>query len=260
MRKLLPGCLIALVAIALLAPVGPREATASPCKADGDVCRTSRSCCGTRGNDGVCVKAPAQGFGLCCTRVGSDTTCDGRDDDCDGLVDEGYVATPTTCGTGGCASTGSLVCENGALRDTCDASAADGQACTDGSVCTSGDTCNAGACTGASVPGCCETDQDCTSPNTCGGDGTPNVCGCTPGTCLPSDCGSVPDGCGGILDCPCSRCRGYCDGGLDTISTVCGVDQEQLCLADGCFDLCEAECMEHFGLGCDSADCIPCEP
>ncbi len=40
----------------------------------------------------------------------SDATCDGIDDDCDGSTDEEYVSTPTTCGTGACASTGSTEC------------------------------------------------------------------------------------------------------------------------------------------------------
>ncbi|TNF32345.1 MAG: HYR domain-containing protein [Deltaproteobacteria bacterium] len=47
------------------------------------------------------------------------TACDGQDNDCDGLQDEGYVPTSTTCGVGGCASTGSLVCQSGSLYDTC---------------------------------------------------------------------------------------------------------------------------------------------
>ena len=210
----------------------------------------------------MCVKGSGERFGLCCTRTGNDTNCDGRDDDCDGAVDDGYVATPTTCGVGDCASTGSEVCESGALRDTCDASATNGSSCSDGSVCTEADTCSGGACTGTRISGCCDTDQDCTYPNTCGGDGTPNVCGCTPSTCSASDCGETPDGCGGTLTCPCSRCRGYCTDGLSSVSTVCGRDQELLCSAEAaeCFDLCDRECQEHFGVGCDRASCIPCEP
>lgn len=46
----------------------------------------------------------------------------------------------------------------------------------------------------------------CTAPQTCGGGGTPNVCGrpaCVPTTCAAQskNCGSIPDGCGGTISC-----------------------------------------------------------
>jgi hypothetical protein len=58
-----------------------------------------------------------------------DSTCDGVDDDCDGLIDEDYVATETTCGAGGCAATGLLTCADGALTDTCEAGAGGDEVC-----------------------------------------------------------------------------------------------------------------------------------
>ena len=50
---------------------------------------------------------------------GTDTTCDGRDDDCDSRTDEGYVAAPTACGAGSCRAQGQRVCQGGQVRDTC---------------------------------------------------------------------------------------------------------------------------------------------
>ena len=43
----------------------------------------------------------------------------------------------------------------------------------------------------------------CADPETCGGSGTPNQCGCTPTTCAATGvtCGSVSDGCGQVLTC-----------------------------------------------------------
>jgi hypothetical protein len=53
------------------------------------------------------------------TPAGSDTSCDAIDSDCDGSVDEDYLAPLTTCGVGGCFNTGRMVCTSGALHDTC---------------------------------------------------------------------------------------------------------------------------------------------
>jgi hypothetical protein len=50
-------------------------------------------------------------------------TCDGRDDDCNGAIDDGFMAETTSCGLGVCAQTGETVCSNGAMRDTCVAGA-----------------------------------------------------------------------------------------------------------------------------------------
>jgi hypothetical protein len=60
--------------------------------------------------------------GGACTQTGvSETICNGIDDDCDGLIDEDYATTTTTCGLGECAgNTGQLECQNGTEVDTCD--------------------------------------------------------------------------------------------------------------------------------------------
>ncbi len=54
-----------------------------------------------------------------CSPPGEDTTCDGMDDDCDGGTDEDFPSTPTACGIGGCASTGTTSCVSGQLQDSC---------------------------------------------------------------------------------------------------------------------------------------------
>ncbi|MEK6776779.1 MAG: MopE-related protein [bacterium] len=53
------------------------------------------------------------------TPASSDTTCNGIDDNCNGQVDDGYVATPTSCGVGACASSGQMACQNGTIVNTC---------------------------------------------------------------------------------------------------------------------------------------------
>jgi subtilisin-like proprotein convertase family protein len=49
------------------------------------------------------------------------TACDNVDNDCDGLQDEGYVPTATSCGTGACSSSGQRICQSGSIIDTCTA-------------------------------------------------------------------------------------------------------------------------------------------
>lgn len=100
------------------------------------------------------------------------------------------------------------------------------------SVCTK--TCTPKTCSqlnlncGAVADGCGGTIDcgQCSNGQTCGGGGTPNVCGsgspCTPKTCseLGLNCGSTSDGCGGTIAC------GVCYNGLicggDGTPNVCG--------------------------------------
>jgi len=48
-----------------------------------------------------------------------DSSCNGIDENCDGYADDGYVATPTTCGADFCYAEGALSCINGTVVDTC---------------------------------------------------------------------------------------------------------------------------------------------
>ncbi len=49
----------------------------------------------------------------------NDATCNGSDDDCDGVSDEDYQPLPTSCGVGACAATGGTSCVLGAVLDSC---------------------------------------------------------------------------------------------------------------------------------------------
>lgn len=54
-----------------------------------------------------------------CVFLALDGTCDGVDDDCDGLFDEDYAPLATNCGVGACASSGVTSCVNGSVQDSC---------------------------------------------------------------------------------------------------------------------------------------------
>jgi len=49
----------------------------------------------------------------------SDNTCNGIDENCNGIADDKYIPTNTTCGTGACVTTGQNVCRYGMIVNTC---------------------------------------------------------------------------------------------------------------------------------------------
>jgi hypothetical protein len=53
------------------------------------------------------------------TPAPDDASCNGIDDDCNGLVDDGYVPVATNCGIGACARTGATSCVGGHVTDSC---------------------------------------------------------------------------------------------------------------------------------------------
>jgi alpha-tubulin suppressor-like RCC1 family protein len=151
----------------------------------------------------------------------NDLSCNGVDDDCNGQVDDGYVPTATSCGTGACAATGATVCVSGEVESDCtegtptsDANCNNVDNDCDGqvdehyvSVVTS---CGSGACASTGATSCVagSVQNSCTVPTADNdGDGTPNCSdGCpdnapktAPGTCgcatpdSDSDSDSSPD-------------------------------------------------------------------
>jgi len=64
----------------------------------------------------------ADGVGDACDAINpgaDDSNCDGVDDNCNGVADDEYVSTPTSCGMGECAAAGTLNCVGGAEVDSC---------------------------------------------------------------------------------------------------------------------------------------------
>src|SRR5262245_51169616 len=87
-------------------------------------------------------------------------------------------------------------------------------------------TCAAQGATCGTIPNGCGgtlTCGVCTAPQTCGGGGVANSCGCTPTTCAAQgkNCGTIPNGCGGTLACGVCTAPQTCGGG--GVPNVCGV-------------------------------------
>ena len=51
---------------------------------------------------------------------GAPELCDGKDNDCDDVVDIDYVPLPTTCGYGPCLTSGHILCDDGEPEASCD--------------------------------------------------------------------------------------------------------------------------------------------
>ncbi len=167
--------------------------------------------------------------------------CGPMADGCGGFVDCGSCPSNQSCGAAG--------------PSKCGSSGVDAGTCTP-KTCANYPS---NAC-GPLPDGCggvlttCGTNSNgsCTAPQTCGGGGTPSVCGgssgCVPKTCgqLGAQCGPAGDGCGGVIpDCgPCTApqtCGGggtpsVCGGTNACVKKTCADYPANSCgpLADGC--------------------------
>ena len=164
----------------------------------------------------------ALGDGPCTPRrcdSGGRTRCGAVPDGCGAMLDCGGCGAPETCGGGGVPS--ECGCQGQSEADFC---AAHDASC--GAV-TGMDRCN------RPRTAFCGT---CAAPESCGGGGKNNVCGCTPESdavfCAEQakNCGIVNAGdrCGKARTADCGPCNGFerCGGG--GVANVCGCDESEM--------------------------------
>ncbi|MEZ4265840.1 MAG: MopE-related protein [Myxococcota bacterium] len=220
--------------------------------------------------------------------TGGDADCDGADNDCDGSTDESFVSSPTSCGTGACASTGATTCTGGVVGDTCTSGAPTGNdadcdgadndcdGSTDESFVAEPTSCGTGVCASAGTTTCTAgvIGDSCAPGNpTPGGDATCNgqdddcdgstdesfvgvetncglgVCAnrgitvcvagvqsdtCTPGAPIGTDsnCDSVDDDCDGSTD------ESFVGEFLPCGSGACATTSQVVCVDGATVDTC----------------------
>jgi hypothetical protein len=224
----------------------------------------------------------------------TDTTCDGVDDNCNGVQDEDYVDHATTCGDGVCAAVGTTSCTLGVEDDSCvegTPTAADDTSCdgvdqdcsgdededyvselrhcgfgvcgsTGMSSCTLGvedDNCTPGAPTAPNDADCNTIDEDCSGEADEDYPAIPTTCGV--GACASTgaiDCvnGSVGDTC--VIGTP-APSDTTCDGVDDDCDTF--EDEDYVSELRHCgFGVCDSTGMSSCSLGVENDNCTPGSP
>ena len=188
-----------------------------------------------------------------------DGTCQATTPTCVPLTCDNYASTPDLCGpvSDGCGSTidCGFSCSSDKVCGLLTAGKCDAVQCTPQTCDSAMQGQPQGFC-GALADGCGGILQNCgatcTGGETCGGGGTPDVCGQGAPTCVPltaascsNACGQISDGCGGFVQCATCQLPQTCGGGgtpgvcgaatcqprtCQSLNTECGT------VADGCGD------------------------
>jgi|CXWL01.1.fsa_nt_gi hypothetical protein len=252
-------------------------------------CTKDSDCAG----DGFTCAAPSGGAGLCCKPAGAEVCngrdddcngqidegmaaelCNGKDDDCDGQIDEGFnlqfdssncgqcghvCATLQLCASGNCFIAGEVICNDGLDNESdgkadCSDPDCDKQLCGPGCQCRALKKAEGNCDNGMDDDG--DTKFDCADED-CGGAGCGDGgCSCSMGMRTETGCNDTADNDGdGQSDCSDSDCAGQlCKAFPQTWR--CGGDNSCLCNDGGVVQESGGNCRDGKDNDCDGlTDC-----
>lgn len=224
---------------------GQADCADSDCADASQISGCGQGACGSVG-ELTCVNG--QVADSCTPGTPTDEICDGIDNDCNGQVDDGIAAEPTTCGTGDCAAAGEATCVNGELVDNCAPGAPGTEVCdgrdndcdgqVDDGIAPTATTCGQGDCASTGEAACV---------------GGQIVDNCAPGTPGTEVCDNRDNNCDGQTDegGVCTPTPGPCDNFVPR-STTCGVGE---CASAG-----TETCTEAGGVAVIDDTCVPGTP
>lgn len=239
----------------------------------GSVCSTTCTSAGECVPGWTCGTGSGASTEVCLCSYSAEV-CDGRDNDCDGVVDNepatdeqcaatkgtNYVCRSGVCtcpvgysaSSGACCPTGRTGCNGACVDEENDPSNCGG--C--GVACLTGDTCTDRTCQ-CTPDGTCNSDCEDSCGNPCTGGSCSPTCVCGDGVC-DSSCGETCDTCEadcGVCPPTCVCGDGTCDSSCETCDSCpedCGpCDVPDACVPTGTCTNCDDGC----GNGCDSGDC-----
>lgn len=201
---------------------------------------------------GACGESSESGTATCVISAGGVELCDGKDNDCDGDVDEGFeLGGACTAGDGACSALGTFVCSDDQTGVVCDAVAPVGTA----EVCDDKDNdCDGHVDEGFDVGMSCSAGTGvCTNEGVtvCDASGLTVECNAVAGSPDSEEiCDGFDNNCNGLVDEGFSNLNATCRAGVG----ACAVEGAFVCNEAGDGTVCEGQVGEPASEICDGVD------